>query len=107
MTPEYNHGIPGSLKNALDFLGPEWRNKAAGIVSYGSVGGARAAEQLRLVLTELQIANVRQQVMFNRILEFTKEGTFTPNDSLHVPELETMLTQLTGWARALKVLRDA
>lgn len=107
VTPEYNHSIPGSLKNALDFLGPEWHNKAAGIVSYGSVGGARAAEQLRLVLTELHVANVRQQVMFNRILEFTKEGLFTPNDGLHIPELVTLVDQTCSWARALKPLRPA
>lgn len=105
VTPEYNHSIPGSLKNALDFLGPEWRNKAAGVVSYGSVGGARAAEHLRVILTELQVANVRQQVMFNRILEFTKEGQFTPNESLHLPELATFMKQLSGWAGALKTLR--
>lgn len=106
VTPEYNHGIPGALKNALDFLGPEWRNKAAGIVSYGGVGGARVAEQLRVVLTELQIANVRQQVMFNTILEFNSERKFTPNDDLHLPELKTMLTQLTSWAGALKTVRQ-
>ncbi|MFM6974090.1 MAG: NADPH-dependent FMN reductase [Agromyces sp.] len=104
VTPEYNHGVPGHLKNALDFLGPEWRNKAAGIVSYGSVGGARAAEQLRLVLTELQVANVRQQVMVNRITEFTKEGEFTPDDR-HLKELDTLLGQLAAWAGALKPLR--
>ena len=44
---EYNHSITGALKNALDYLRAEWGNKAAGIVSYGSVGGARAAEHLR------------------------------------------------------------
>jgi NAD(P)H-dependent FMN reductase len=48
VTPEYNHGISGALKNAIDFLFAEWNNKAAGFVSYGSVGGARAMEQLRL-----------------------------------------------------------
>lgn len=105
VTPEYNHGIPGALKNALDFIGPEWHNKAAGIVSYGSVGGARAAEQLRLVLTELQVANVRQQVMINRILEFTPDGHFTPNNALHLPELGKLVEQIGSWARALKPLR--
>ncbi|HYP17460.1 MAG TPA: NAD(P)H-dependent oxidoreductase, partial [Opitutus sp.] len=56
VTPEYNHSTSGALKNALDFLYAEWNNKAAGFVSYGSAGGARAVEQLRLVLSELQIA---------------------------------------------------
>src|SRR3954471_14604233 len=56
VTAEYNHGIPGALKNAIDFLFREWNNKAAGFVSYGSTGGARAVEQLRQVLAEVQIA---------------------------------------------------
>src|ERR1700722_3894407 len=45
VTPEYNHGIPGSLKNAIDFIYKEWNNKSAGIVSYGSIVGSRSAEQ--------------------------------------------------------------
>jgi NAD(P)H-dependent FMN reductase len=62
VTPEYNHSTSGSLKNALDYLYAEWNNKAAGFVSYGIAGGARAAEHLRLVCGELQMADVRQQV---------------------------------------------
>jgi NAD(P)H-dependent FMN reductase len=38
VTAEYNHGIPGALKNAIDFLFKEWNNKIAGFVSYGSAG---------------------------------------------------------------------
>jgi NAD(P)H-dependent FMN reductase len=49
VTAEYNHGIPGALKNAIDFLFKEWNNKVAGFVSYGGAGGIRAVEQLRLV----------------------------------------------------------
>jgi NAD(P)H-dependent FMN reductase len=62
VTPEYNHSTSGALKNAIDFLYREWNNKAAGFVSYGSVGGTRAVEHLRLVMAELQIATVRAQV---------------------------------------------
>src|SRR5438067_4700138 len=62
VTPEYNHGTSGALKNAIDFLYAEWNNKAAGFVSYGSALGARAVENLRLVMGELQIADVRAQV---------------------------------------------
>lgn len=105
VTPEYNHSLPGALKNALDFLGPEWHNKAAGIVSYGSVGGARSAEHLRQILTELYVANVRQQVMINRILEFNKDNDFLPNESLHLPELQMLVGQVVAWAGALKGLR--
>src|SRR5689334_23398863 len=53
VTPEYNHSTSGVLKNAIDYLYAEWNNKAVGFVSYGSVGGARAAEQLRLISGEL------------------------------------------------------
>ena len=62
VTPEYNHGISGRLKNAIDFLYAEWNNKAAGFVGYGSAGGARAVEHLRLVMAEVQVATVRNQV---------------------------------------------
>src|SRR5258705_10313687 len=58
VTPEYNHGISGALKNAIDFLFREWNDKAAGFVSYGGAGGARAVEQLRLGIAEVQIDRV-------------------------------------------------
>src|SRR6187401_1074680 len=70
VSPEYNHGISGALKNAIDFLFAEWNNKAAGFVSYGGASGARAVEQLRLVLGELQIADVRAQVMLSLFTDF-------------------------------------
>ena len=57
VTPEYNHSTSGVLKNAVDFLYPEWNNKAMGVVSYGLAGGARAAEHFRLVAGELQMAD--------------------------------------------------
>jgi NAD(P)H-dependent FMN reductase len=59
VTPEYNHGTSGVLKNAIDFLYAEWNNKAMGVVSYGATSGVRAAEHLRLVAGELQMADVR------------------------------------------------
>src|SRR6201982_151776 len=62
VTPEYNHGINGALKNAIDFLYHEWNNKAAGFVGYGGAGGVRAVENLRLVMGEIKIADVRAQV---------------------------------------------
>src|SRR5688572_25314796 len=65
VTPEYNHGICGALKNAIDFIYREWNNKAAGFVGYGSAGGARAVEHLRLVIAEVQVATVRNQVMLS------------------------------------------
>src|SRR5215468_8543810 len=70
VTPEYNHSTSAALKNAIDFLYREWNNKAAGFVSYGSAGGTRAVEHLRLVMGELQVADVRAQVMFSLAHDF-------------------------------------
>jgi NAD(P)H-dependent FMN reductase len=62
VTPEYNHGYPGVLKNALDWVYAEWRKKAVGFVGYGSTGGSRAIEQLRQVVIELDMAPVRESI---------------------------------------------
>ena len=55
VTPQYNWSIPASLKNALDYLFFEWKGKPAGIISYGSRGGGKAADHLRSVLTGLRM----------------------------------------------------
>src|SRR2546426_1398191 len=78
VTPEYNHGTSGALKNAIDFLYREWNNKAAGFVGNGSAGGVRAVEHLRLVMGELQVADVRSQVMLSMISDFESYTTFKP-----------------------------
>lgn len=104
VTPEYNHGTSGALKNAIDFLYREWNNKAAGFVSYGSAGGTRAVEQLRLVMAELQIADVRAQVALSLFTDFENFRIFKP-----APEQEksvnAMLDQVITWGTALKTLR--
>jgi NAD(P)H-dependent FMN reductase len=104
VTPEYNHGTSGVLKNAIDYLYAEWNNKAVGFVSYGSVGGARAVEHLRLVAGELQMADVRQQVTLSLITEFENFQTFRPGD-YNVPALDTLLDQVVTWSNALAPLR--
>lgn len=106
VTPEYNHGIPGVLKNAIDFLYAEWNNKAVGFVSYGGVGGVRAVEHLRAVAAELQMADVRQQVALSMITEFENFSAFKPGD-YNVPALDTMLDQVIAWSTALAPLRMA
>jgi len=105
ITPEYNHGPSGALKNAIDFLYREWNNKAAGFVSYGSAGGARAVEQLRLVMAELQVATVRGQVLLSLLADFQNFGVFKPAP-LQAKALERMLDQLVAWGEALKMLRQ-
>ncbi len=103
--PEYNHGISGALKNALDFLYKEWNNKVAGLVSYGSAGGARAAEQMRLVLAELQMATVRSQVMFSLRTDFENYKNFKPA-SHHEKELDTLIDQVINWGTAFTSLHQ-
>jgi NAD(P)H-dependent FMN reductase len=104
VTPEYNHGTSGALKNAIDFLYGEWNNKAAGFVSYGSAMGVRSVEQLRLVMGELQVADVRNQVMLSLYTDFENFSIFKPHPR-HEPALNTMLDQLIAWGGALRSLR--
>lgn len=105
VTPEYNHGISGALKNAIDYLFREWNNKAAGFVSYGGIGGARAVEQLRLVMAELMVADVRSQVMLSMFTDFENFAVFMPN-AIHIQELNALLDQLIAWGTALKGVRS-
>jgi NAD(P)H-dependent FMN reductase len=104
VTPEYNHGTSGALKNAIDFLYHEWVNKAAGFVSYGGAGGARAVEQLRLVMAEVQIATVRNQVLLSMFTDFENFSVFKPAPQ-HEKSVNAMLDQVIAWGGALKALR--
>jgi NAD(P)H-dependent FMN reductase len=104
VTPEYNHSTSGALKNAIDYLYREWNNKAAAFVSYGSVGGARAVEHLRLVAAELQIVTVRAQVMFSLSTDFENFSTFKPAGQQE-QQLTAMLNQLVAWGTALRTVR--
>ncbi len=108
VTPEYNRSLPGPLKNAIDFVYAEWNNKAAGIVSYGGVvSGARAAEHLRLILGELQIADVRQGVLLSTVTDFENYTVFKEPAPWHVESLDLQLDQLVTWAGALRSVRAA
>jgi NAD(P)H-dependent FMN reductase len=104
VTAEYNHGIPGALKNAIDFLFKEWNNKVAGFVSYGGVGGVRAVEQLRLVMAELKIATVRTQVQLSLYTDFENFTKFKPAP-FQESAVNTMLEEVIAWGSALKELR--
>ena len=105
VTPEYNHSTSGALKNAIDFLFKEWNNKAAGFVSYGSAGGARAVEHLRLVMAELMVATVRVQVMFSLSHDFENYTVFKPHGPHHEKAANTMLGEVVSWATALRSVR--
>ncbi len=106
VTPEYNHGISGALKNAIDFVYAEWNNKAAGFVSYGSAGGVRAVEHLRTVMAELMIADVRAHISLSLFTDFENFSVFKPA-ARHESEVGTLVDQLIAWGGALRSLRHA
>ncbi len=107
VTPEYNHGYPGQLKNALDHVHTGWWYKPIGFVSYGGVaGGSRAVEQLRAVAIELRMVPVRGEVNFSLIgLQANEAGQ--PTDPAYAKRAGAMLDQLLWWARAAKQARAA
>ena len=104
VTAEYNHGIPGALKNAIDFLFKEWNNKVAGFVGYGSAGGVRSVEQLRLVMAELKVATVRTQVQLSLFTDFENFSNFKPAP-FQEKSANNMLDEVIAWGGALKALR--
>jgi len=105
VTPEYNHSTSAALKNALDYLYAEWNNKAAGFVGYGADGGTRAVEHLRLVMGELQVADVRSQVSLSLFADFEQMTSFTPRE--HQPQaVAAMLDQVVSWSQVLAGLRE-
>ncbi|MDP3956271.1 MAG: NAD(P)H-dependent oxidoreductase [bacterium] len=108
VTPEYNHGTSGVLKNALDWVYQEWNNKPVAFVSYGSAGGARAIEQLRQNAIELQMAPIRNSVHIPGEQYFpVLFGKIEAKElfALQVDKAEAMVTQLMWWTRALKNAR--
>ena len=105
VTPEYNHSTTGVLKNAIDYLSAEWANKSAGFVSYGSSGGVRAVEHLRLVLGELQVADVKAQAAFSIFTDFENFSVIRP-DPAKERAVHAKLDQVVAWGHALKALRE-
>ena len=107
VTPEYNHSIPGALKTAIDFVYAEWNDKAAGIVTVGTTaGGVRAAEHLRLVLAEVQVATVCDQVSLAVHSDFENYTTFKPAPHQE-PDVVAMLEHVVAWSTAMQSLRVA
>lgn len=109
VTPEYNHGPSGVLKNAIDYVGKEWNNKPVGFVGYGTYGGSRSVEQLRQIAIELQMAPIRAAVHIP--LHWTlldEKGALKP-DALAPFEksADAFIAQLLWWTRALKTARAA
>lgn len=107
VTPEYNFGTSAVLKNALDWVYPEWNRKACAFVSYGSAGGARAVQQLRESAIELQLAPIRSSVhlpaatLWAHFQGGDVEKELTNSDQAAT----TMIDDLLWWTEALKTAR--
>ena len=109
VTAEYNRGISAVLKNAIDYAYPEWNKKTAAYVGYGSVGGARAIEQLRLLNVELQMAPMRAGVHIQGadFMAGWQQGKDISELTYLRPNAKDMLDQLVWWTNALKTAREA
>ncbi|WP_318036141.1 NADPH-dependent FMN reductase [Halobacillus salinarum] len=104
VTPEYNHATSPALMNAIDYLYKEWNNKAAGFVGYGAAGATTAVENLRMMMAEIQVADVRAQVRLSLFTDFENFSKFKPA-SYQEKTLHAMMGQVINWSRALGALR--
>jgi NAD(P)H-dependent FMN reductase len=111
ITPEYNHGYPAVLKNALDQVFPEFNRKPVAFAGYGNSGGARSIEQLRLVTIELEMAPLRHAVHILPTLmvpAIQAEGDFDVELFASLDgKLDVVATDLVWWATALAAARGS
>ncbi|WP_255950549.1 NADPH-dependent FMN reductase [Streptomyces odontomachi] len=106
VTPEYNHGYPAALKNALDYLNREWRYKAVGFVSYGGVSaGSRAVQQLKQVVTALRMVPVVDAVAVPFIAQRLDESRTFRRDEITDSAAKQMLDELLNVGTPLAPLQ--
>ena len=104
VTPEYNHSYPAVLKNALDYAYSEWNKKPVAFVGYGVVGGARAVEHLRGVVSQLQMVSIQEAVYITtHPSPFNKDGKII--NEYYEDKLAKTLHQILWWARTLESAR--
>ena len=108
ITAEYNHGVTAVLKNALDYAYMEYNRKPAAFVGYGGAGGARAIEQLRLVLAELQVASLKHTVHIGtgEMIGIVRQGKSMADYPYLADSTAPMLNEIVWWSDALKAARD-
>jgi NAD(P)H-dependent FMN reductase len=108
LTPEYNHGYPAVLKNAMDHTFVEWNRKPVAFVGWGNVGGARAIEQLRLVAVELELAPLRHAVhILPDLMRALHQSGADPQEAFRPLDgrLTLLLDDLVWWSNALAAAR--
>jgi NAD(P)H-dependent FMN reductase len=107
VTPEYNHGYPASLKNAIDYLHHEWRHKPVGFVSYGGVAaGTRSVEQLQQVVTAVRLMPVIEQVNLPFYQQFMDDDGVVQANEVMEQAADAMLDRLLALEAALRPLRE-
>jgi NAD(P)H-dependent FMN reductase len=107
VTPEYNYGYPAALKNAIDYLHDEWRDKPVGFVSYGGVAaGTRAVQQLKQVVTTLRMVPVVESVNIPSFAQFLDDGRVQANEVMET-SADAMIDELARLEGALRPLRAA
>jgi NAD(P)H-dependent FMN reductase len=109
VTPEYNYGPSAVLKNAIDWVYPEWHRKPVCFVSYGSIGGARGVQQLRQTVVELQLAPIRSSIYIPvpTLLAHYQGGDVDAGLAELAAPAGAMIDDLLWWTQALKTARAA
>jgi NAD(P)H-dependent FMN reductase len=109
VTAEYNRSVPGALKNAIDWAYKPFMKKAVAYVGYGSVGGARAVEHLRNIMTEVQAVSVRHGVHIGGsdfIPIMMGQKTWEETAPNFVPFTKELFENLSWWTNATKAARE-
>ena len=103
ITPEYNHSFSSALKNAIDYGAKEWEGKPVAFVSYGGLaGGSRAVEQLRLVVGDFDMYDIRAQILIPTVkTAFDTEGNLI-NGERHTKNANNIIDRLAMLAIKLK-----
>ncbi len=107
VTPEYNHSVPASLLNALDYLNKEWAYKPVGFVTYGGVSaGTRALQVAKQVVVGLRMMPIPESVNIPFVAQLiAPDGTFQAG-KIQTDAADLMLDELYRWTEALQTLRQ-
>jgi NAD(P)H-dependent FMN reductase len=106
VTPEYNHGVPAELKNAVDSLHAEWTNKPVAFVSYGTeFGGTRAVEHFRSSLAWFNMFDIKDQFSIHNLWQYLDEnGVYQPTDK-HVEDATRLIEKIGFWSEEFAAIR--
>jgi NAD(P)H-dependent FMN reductase len=108
ITPEYNHSVPGVLKNAIDnvFVSFALRNKPIAAVGYsgGIAAATRAIEHLAQIAVEADMHPLRSSVLIP-FVQNAFDGVGLPTNPATETALAVTLDDLAWWSKALEQAR--